>query len=548
MQLRDVYESDTHIFLIQELCAFGTLEDLLRKAAGPLSEVQVARLFRGVVKSVLHCHQQGILHRDIKPENFLLAGSSQDAILRFMRAGSSHNSALRVKLADFGLSCFYRRGVPEGEAVGSPYYMAPEMVTPGSGGYGPAADLFSCGVILYHLLTGNFPFPGNTTAEIFHALRHYPAEFASPAFRSVSPAARHLMRRLLEKDPSNRIDAQDVLTHEWMTTMIGGSPTGPVQAAGPEAAASPVGNSPADSVGPSTAAAGGGAAAGSSGGGPRTASDATTAQTNSDTSSLVVAGLEAAILGAAGPAAADPEASGSEAASPEAGQLRSRAGDQFISARVFFMPVDERPRLRLQGFLDTFKRVEKSYQRLLRAPDADAAALHWEDVCLDLMDLNDYLLEHASREGLFFLGDEPSIAEAATAPALFRMAANLDAVRHIELLPACEALGLSRLAAWIEEVLTRPAEVCDVACLPPHVYVEMARKLHVRYEGPPSPVVSSSSPSSPVASPSAINLRLAPPPRVPRSTDSALDLMRRPKVGSAAANMRRDSADGLQWY
>ena len=60
-------------------------------------------------------------------------------------------------------------------------------------------------------------------------------------------------------------------------------------------------------------------------------------------------------------------------------------------------------------------------------------------------------------------------------------------MRDLELVRACEELGLKRLVAWLTEVLARPADVCDVAALPAHVYVQLARKMHVKYEGPPSP-------------------------------------------------------------
>ena len=69
--------------------------------------------------------------------------------------------------------------------------------------------------------------------------------------------------------------------------------------------------------------------------------------------------------------------------------------------------------------------VEQPYQRLLQAADADAAGIEWTACCLGLQDLDAYLATHGSKEGPYFQGKEPSLAEAATAPALFRMVATL---------------------------------------------------------------------------------------------------------------------------
>ena len=131
--------------------------------------------------------------------------------------------------------------------------------------------------------------------------------------------------------------------------------------------------------------------------------------------------------------------------------------------------------------------MEEPYTRLLQARDAATAGTEWDNVCFGLRNLDAYMLEHASKDGPFFRGGEPSLAEAATAPALFRMVATLPALRNLELVGACEEMELSRLTPWLAEVLDRPADCCDVQPLPAHVYVHLARKLHVRYEGPPTP-------------------------------------------------------------
>ena len=152
--------------------------------------------------------------------------------------------------------------------------------------------------------------------------------------------------------------------------------------------------------------------------------------------------------------------------------------------------------------------VEAPYTRLLQATDAAEAAVQWESVCIGLKALNAYMLECASTEGPFFLGGEPSLAEASTAPALYRMVATLPVVRDLELVRACEELKLGRLVQWLTVVLERPADCCDVVTLPPHVYVALARKLHVRYEGPPSPCyLRSRAPSSEIGGVSTSSLR-----------------------------------------
>lgn len=105
-----------------------------------------------MIRVVAHCHDMGVIHRDLKPENFLLADSGAHATL---------------KAIDFGLSVFFKEGHFLRQVVGSAYYVAPEVLKKH---YGKEADIWSCGVILYILLSGVPPFYGETEHQIFDAI------------------------------------------------------------------------------------------------------------------------------------------------------------------------------------------------------------------------------------------------------------------------------------------------------------------------------------------------------------------------------------------
>ena len=206
IRLVDVFESEVAIFIVQEICTGGTLGQLRI----PLSEHRAALLFRGIIKSVMHCHQRGVLHRDVKLDNFMLSDDSPEAI---------------VKLGDFGFAHFLRRDQRMNEAVGSPYFMAPETLR--RAGYGFESDVWSCGVCLYRLLCGEFPFKGARSEDVFAALRRPDAvELSEPIWRNVTPDARDLVKALLVKDPTKRLRISDVLSHPWMQRLARGSFSG----------------------------------------------------------------------------------------------------------------------------------------------------------------------------------------------------------------------------------------------------------------------------------------------------------------------------------
>ncbi|GLU21034.1 hypothetical protein SLE2022_371990 [Rubroshorea leprosula] len=197
VDLKAVYEDEDYVHLVMELCAGGELFHRLEKY-GRFAETEARILFRHLMQVVLYCHEIGVVHRDLKPENILLATKA---------------SLSQIKLADFGLATYIKPGQSLLGTVGSPFYIAPEVL---AGGYNQAADVWSAGVILYILLSGTPPFWGKTKSRIFDAVRAAALRFPSNPWDHISESARNLVRGMLNTDPSQRFTAQQVLDHSWM--------------------------------------------------------------------------------------------------------------------------------------------------------------------------------------------------------------------------------------------------------------------------------------------------------------------------------------------
>ncbi|XP_027365395.1 calcium-dependent protein kinase 26-like [Abrus precatorius] len=197
VDLKAVYEEENFVHLVMELCAGGELFHLLEKH-GRFSESEARVLFRHLMQMVLYCHENGVVHRDLKPENILLA---------------TRSSSSPIKLADFGLATYIKPGESLHGLVGSPFYIAPEVL---AGAYNQAADVWSAGVILYILLSGMPPFWGKTKSQIFEAVKAADLRFPSDPWDLISESAQNLIRGMLCTESSKRLTAQGVLDHCWM--------------------------------------------------------------------------------------------------------------------------------------------------------------------------------------------------------------------------------------------------------------------------------------------------------------------------------------------
>ncbi|KAL8099651.1 calcium-dependent protein kinase 17-like [Apium graveolens] len=197
VNLKGAFEDKHSVHLIMELCAGGELFDRII-AKGHYSERAAASLLRTIVQIVCTCHQMGVIHRDLKPENFLLLNTNEDAPL---------------KATDFGLSVFYKQGDHFKDIVGSAYYIAPEVL---KRMYGPEADIWSVGVMLYILLSGVPPFWAESEHGIFNAILRGHVDFSSDPWPTISPQAKDLVKKMLTLDPKQRLTAVQVLSHPWI--------------------------------------------------------------------------------------------------------------------------------------------------------------------------------------------------------------------------------------------------------------------------------------------------------------------------------------------
>ena len=121
-----------------------------------------------VLSCINYCHSNKIVHRDLKPENILL----------------EQNKAFdQIKIIDFGTSLVFDENKKLDEKLGTPYYIAPEVLAKS---YGPKCDIWSCGVITYIILSGNPPFNGASDQEIMKKVKKGDFSFQDPVWQNVT--------------------------------------------------------------------------------------------------------------------------------------------------------------------------------------------------------------------------------------------------------------------------------------------------------------------------------------------------------------------------
>jgi len=194
LRLYDVYESDKHLFLVLEHVEGGELFDYLIKK-GRLDASEALVHFQQIIFGLDYCHSYLICHRDLKPENLLLDENKN------------------IKIADFGMASLMRKGNLLSTSCGSPHYASPEVVQ-GVKYEGTSADIWSCGVILYALLTGKLPFDDDNIRRLLSKVKS--GIFSMPPF--LHKDIKDLLWKMLVVDPSKRITMQEIKQNIWFNS------------------------------------------------------------------------------------------------------------------------------------------------------------------------------------------------------------------------------------------------------------------------------------------------------------------------------------------
>ena len=204
VEMIDWFEDLDHIFIVMELANGGDMYDrIIKKCNGKMPEKDALAAFTQILAGVRHMHSKNVIHCDIKPENILCMSPDDDVI----------------KLADFGFAQVLDEGFHILKYQGTLTYTAPEVIDGRE--YDSKADMWSLGVLLYSMLAGFAPFgQREARSRLISKIRQCQLNFSYEVFRTVSPEAQDLIRKLVVASPQQRLSAAEALRHPWIVNNV----------------------------------------------------------------------------------------------------------------------------------------------------------------------------------------------------------------------------------------------------------------------------------------------------------------------------------------
>lgn len=204
VQAVDMFSTVEKDHLVFELMRGGTLADLLKKHKR-LPESYARVVFRELTTALNHIHSKNIVHRDVRPENIFCSGNK---------------FPMSIALGDFGYANFVSEKRVNHDVlttmIGVPPYISVDICRRIK--YGPLVDMWSAGVVLYEMLSGEKPFQGRSDREVIEKIKKGVVTFDSPIWKTISPDAKRFVRQLLQTDPHKRISALASLQHRWLNS------------------------------------------------------------------------------------------------------------------------------------------------------------------------------------------------------------------------------------------------------------------------------------------------------------------------------------------
>ena len=200
VKIFEFYSNIEKYSIIMEHCKGGSLlKEIL--TYGPFNEDYTAYVMYQLFSAINYYNGLNIIHRDLKPENVLIANKNKN------------NNYPNIKICDFGISKIVEKQEVQNKVVGSIYYVAPEVLNKN---YNEKCDLWSCGVIMYFLLTKRVPFSGDNHVEVIEKIKKGEYDIKTPPLDKLSPNALDLLQKLLTVDVNKRINIQEALNHPWI--------------------------------------------------------------------------------------------------------------------------------------------------------------------------------------------------------------------------------------------------------------------------------------------------------------------------------------------
>ena len=193
VKIKAYFEDDNNVYIVLENCKNKSLSDLLERRKH-LTEIEVQCYIFQLIEGLKIIHKNNYIHRDLKPQNLFL------------------DDKLELKIGDFGLATIINENEKKKDIVGTPIFVAPEIVNENNIGYSFEVDIWAIGIIMYNLLTGDYPFKGDEKKLYEKILK---SDFDFPENIKISEAAKDLIKQILVKDPRKRPSLVQILYHDF---------------------------------------------------------------------------------------------------------------------------------------------------------------------------------------------------------------------------------------------------------------------------------------------------------------------------------------------